>query len=409
MSWDRRRKLFDAYYGDCNGSRRPDRYLSSPSFSSTLLDSIYRSIDEGSGGGHHHQQRHQTQEPKRVTDEYQRRPCRSEEAAVQRRSPVNARLRRSFIGFLLKNSSSSSSDSSSNKERLSSSDSDSSSPARSRSRYSSSCYSMKKLKTIRTSNITTDGSEQVLRSTNNGHKEEGSTVSKAKSKAMKVYGEFMKVSGYNGSKLPVSPGIKLSSFLNSLFNSKKTKLSSRYDDSFPGKAAANPGYYSTTCSPACSFSRSCLSKTPSSRGKFADDGTRRSVRFGPVSVVVDHDQDQDLRPCMQKTTVPLRDQPQELGSRKTASVKGCPGEESAAKNYLKKGKDQELLDVEGQDQDQEEEEEDGVSCASSDLFELENLSGIDGRSRHIEELPVYETTNLDTNRAITIEQGKKGL
>uniref|UniRef100_A0A0V0GZD8 Putative ovule protein n=1 Tax=Solanum chacoense TaxID=4108 RepID=A0A0V0GZD8_SOLCH len=50
---------------------------------------------------------------------------------------------------------------------------------------------------------------------------------------------------------------------------------------------------------------------------------------------------------------------------------------------------------------EDEDEDDGASCASSDLFELDNLSaiGIDS-NRYLEELPVYETTHLDTNRAI---------
>lgn len=44
--------------------------------------------------------------------------------------------------------------------------------------------------------------------------------------------------------------------------------------------------------------------------------------------------------------------------------------------------------------------DDAASYASSDLFELENLSAI-GIERYQEELPVYETTRLDnTNRAI---------
>lgn len=47
-----------------------------------------------------------------------------------------------------------------------------------------------------------------------------------------------------------------------------------------------------------------------------------------------------------------------------------------------------------------EDDDDAASCASSDLFELENLSAI-GIERYQEELPVYETTRLDnTNRAV---------
>lgn len=49
--------------------------------------------------------------------------------------------------------------------------------------------------------------------------------------------------------------------------------------------------------------------------------------------------------------------------------------------------------------EEEEDDDDAASCSSSDLFELDNLSAI-GIERYSEELPVYETTNLGTNRAI---------
>ncbi|KAG6382627.1 hypothetical protein SASPL_157693 [Salvia splendens] len=44
----------------------------------------------------------------------------------------------------------------------------------------------------------------------------------------------------------------------------------------------------STCSSASSFSRSCLSKTPSSRGNHSV-GAKRSVRLSSVSVIVDDD------------------------------------------------------------------------------------------------------------------------
>lgn len=103
---------------------------------------------------------------------------------------------------------------------------------------------------------------------------------------------------------------------------------------------------------------------------------------------------------MQKT-VPLRDH-QQLSLRES-SLKSRQVEESKVKNYPREGQDQELYGDEDQQQQQQQQEDDddddGASCASSDLFELENLSGIGGY-RYSEELPVYETTNLDTNRAI---------
>lgn len=56
-------------------------------------------------------------------------------------------------------------------------------------------------------------------------------------------------------------------------------------------------------------------------------------------------------------------------------------------------------DFEDDDEDYDDEDDDGLSCSSSDLFELDNLSVI-GIERYREELPVYETTNFKTNCAI---------
>ncbi|KMZ71108.1 hypothetical protein ZOSMA_188G00060 [Zostera marina] len=39
-------------------------------------------------------------------------------------------------------------------------------------------------------------------------------------------------------------------------------------------------------------------------------------------------------------------------------------------------------------------------CSSSDLFELENLTGVGALDNYTNELPVYETTHLQTNRVI---------
>lgn len=51
--------------------------------------------------------------------------------------------------------------------------------------------------------------------------------------------------------------------------------------------------------------------------------------------------------------------------------------------------------------DEDEDEDDDASCCSSDLFELENLlEGGGDHRRYCEELPVYETTHVHTNRAI---------
>ena len=55
------------------------------------------------------------------------------------------------------------------------------------------------------------------------------------------------------------------------------------------------------------------------------------------------------------------------------------------------------FDFRGFYDDDDEDDDDDVSCSSSDLFELDHLIGA---ARYQEELPVYETTNLETNKAI---------
>ena len=48
----------------------------------------------------------------------------------------------------------------------------------------------------------------------------------------------------------------------------------------------------------------------------------------------------------------------------------------------------------------DEEFDDAASYSSSDLFELDHLAVIGKEMRYQEELPVYETTRVDKNRAI---------
>ncbi|XP_039144612.1 protein BIG GRAIN 1 [Dioscorea cayenensis subsp. rotundata] len=146
------------------------------------------------------------------------------------------------------------------------------------------------------------------------------------------------------SRAPASPGARLASFLNSLFTAAATHKKPKH------RAPAPVPEETTPCSSASSYTRSCLSKTPSSASRRAP----RSVRFCPVGVVVG----EDCRPVGEKCIYPAA---------------GAFPEEM-------------------------EEDDDVASDASSDLFELENLTAI-GSGYH-DELPVYETTNLGTNRAI---------
>ncbi|CAI0419443.1 unnamed protein product [Linum tenue] len=186
------------------------------------------------------------------------------------------------------------------------------------------------LKPIRTS--TTSSSEARPRQEKSDVGGGGGFVKKKSRSLKNIYGDLKKV------KQPISPGGRLASFLNSLFTAgtaKKAKIGGDRDEIRPSNSTS-------ACSSASSFSRSCLSKTPSSRG--GGGGGKRSVRFYPVSVIVDEDYEVEM--------------------------------------------------------EVDEEDDDVASCASSDLFELDNLSSIEGIERYREELPVYETTHFKTNRAI---------
>ncbi|KAK4781149.1 hypothetical protein SAY87_017255 [Trapa incisa] len=396
-----------SYY---KSSMRGHGHQNCPSFSSTLLDAIYRSIDDeaidrGALKG---------QGPKMLADGGRQISAygiesswlnkrHNEPVTTQRNSAVcTGRNLGSFC-----NSSPSSSETSSNRGGFSSSDSGNcySSCSESKSRTSSSCYSMNKLKPIRTSvsgdrlarprMINLHGEDydsqvhQVVRP-NNFRKQEGGAV-KERSKALKIYEDFKRMKGGSNNRQPISPGAKIAGFLNALFSAKKAKHSSAYSANFPAAAVVRvpePGDgYPSTCSSASSFSRSCLSNTPSSRGKVTDNDTKRSVRFCPVNVILN----EDTWPGDGHDHIHLRDRHRQQSNPKTA------------RNYPWAQENQGLFHVsEDQEEEEEKDDDDGASCASSDLFELENLSRIEigGGLRFNEELPVYETTSLDTNRAI---------
>ncbi|KAE8735310.1 BREVIS RADIX-like 4 isoform 1 [Hibiscus syriacus] len=103
----------------------------------------------------------------------------------------------------------------------------------------------------------------------NNKQEGGGGFTKTKLKALKIYDELKKV------KQPISPGGWITSFLNSIFNAdaKKVKMCS---DGVSGDVNFRRKSKSTASSPT-SFSRSCLSKTPCSRGN-------NNNKYGVVTV-----------------------------------------------------------------------------------------------------------------------------
>ncbi|KAL8466295.1 hypothetical protein ACS0TY_035416 [Phlomoides rotata] len=367
-----------------------------PSFSSTLLDAIYRSIDEGEDEmviyrqGIKKKQSTFSDGANAVfkSDEEManfRRACMiekwmekkaTEKVVVHRKSVAD--LQRKDRG----NSSWSSSDSSAGGGFFSSSEPES--------------FPVQRPKPIRTGfdKEKSNHHHRDFEFKQNQKSTEGG-FSKTKLRALKIYGDLKKV------KQPISPGGKLAGFLNALFSGGKHKIN---DDS-PSLKSTN----ASTCSSASSFSRSCLSKTPSSRGK--PSAVKRSVRFSPVSVIVD----EDCRPCGHKSLHPEINKNQKSNFEAAKNYnnndelmahvmeKNRRVEEVARdllRNYQRKNHQELSIDqhlrkshANNQVYFDEDDDEDAASCASSDLFELDNLSAI-GMERYREELPVYETTHL---------------
>lgn len=419
-----------------------------PSFSSTLLDAIYRSIDgdsppqdpmvfytdaaaaaarikQGGGSGGDSRRDYLIEKWMAAEAEAEEKKKKKKEAGDERGGAAAAAAaaahRGSMVGdwnrsVLLTNSSSSSSDSSSR-----SGGGFSSSESESRSRNSASCYSVRRPKQ-KPAPIRTSLSDRTASAFDRGHldprkghhaaqsqrpssnnKHEGLGFVKTKSKALKIYGDLKKANGKL--KQPNSPGARLASFLNSIFtvgSPKKAKI-----------AASSVDGDQSACSSASSFSRSCLSNTPSSRSKpgvvTGGGPKQRSVRFYPViSVIVDEPsrQSKDLKVVAAEISPAKK---AEFGKSGTSEDKRRIAE--AAREMLRSyQKKKESFEAREADVDGDEgggggggggDDDDAASCASSDLFELDNLASIGcDDMRYREELPVYETTNLDTNRAI---------
>ncbi|KAL5074565.1 hypothetical protein RYX36_013549 [Vicia faba] len=218
---------------------------------------------------------------------------------------------------------------------------------------------------------------------------------KPKSRAMKLYTNLKKM------KQPISPGGKLASFLTSLFiNTKKTKTVSSYED-MNAERKVKSGE-SSTCSSASSFSRSCLSKNSStSRDK-------RTVRFCPVSVIVD----EDNRVCGNKCLHGGADSGLMALSVSTAwKIGRTASEKKKEEEVLNMNKrvddvlrefhlNQKLLRDFSSRKNNKDEDNDVASSSSSDLFELDHLGFIGNDRYYYEDLPVFETTHVRSNRAI---------
>ncbi|KAL7159142.1 hypothetical protein ABFS83_01G008700 [Erythranthe nasuta] len=386
--------------------------MNAPSFSSTLLDEIYRSIDGGGAAAE-------------KTEDFNEKPLKKQggggSASVRRACLVEKWMEKEANekvvakkkaaaallpeldnnDLLFFSSTSSSSDSSGALSSSSETEFFGSSSTKKPPKVS--CFSSTRPKPVRTGAPTRvetkpQKDNRFLFDDYNNNKNQDHQKSKtgddllikSKSRALKIYANLKKV------KQPISPGGKLTSFINSFFTNGNNVINTKIQDT----TKSSPKASSTTCSSASSFSRSCLSKySPKSREKIKN-GVQRSVRFNPVSVVVD----QDLRPCGQKPVYerpPLP--PNSLAKLKFSKMEKNIEVEDAAKNvlrgYCSKNGDNLSLFRKICDEQYGDEDDDAMSDSSSDLFELDHLAFF-GDKRFCEELPVYETTRLDTNRGV---------
>ncbi|KAH6761636.1 hypothetical protein C2S52_019069 [Perilla frutescens var. hirtella] len=326
-----------------------------PSFSSSLLDAIYRSIDETRGGAAANDQpeftthRRNNAAAAHVVEE----DIESLRRAIMIEKWMESHTATGAAASTPRHFPSNSGGSSTDSSVFSSSETESSSASRSSPPKPSS--SLKQLKTAQTPAAAA--------------KREG-RFTKTKTRAQKIYGDLKRV------KEPISPGGRIANFLNSIFSPRNLKTTTTSHDEWSSSMRKSRSMKDTTSSSsaAAAMSRSCLSKNASSRGS----KSKRSVRFCPVSTVINADED---------------------------------GEElmGVGSQFIKKNIDSFRVNLNARRKceirNDDDHDLDDVSCASSDLFELENIGRvheINGVFQEDLELPVYETTSLQINHRLQL-------
>ncbi|KAK4713727.1 hypothetical protein R3W88_019634 [Solanum pinnatisectum] len=299
---------------------RPHQRRKTPSFSSSLLEAIYHSIDESKEELEEEEEEEKHEEYKHVRN---KKKNDQDEIVSLRRAILIEKWMESYK--YTQSSGHFSSDSSSSTES---------------SMFSSSETETRSINTLPRPTIQARRSEKVVtfstETTTTPKCEGGGRFTRTKSKALKMV------------KQPISPGGKIANFLNSIFNSRNMKKNHHED-------------WRKSRSVNDSTTSSCLNKTPSSTSR--SNKSKRSVRFCPVTVIVN----EDCQPC---------------------------GHKSIYKNEEPKHQ------YRGFYKDEDEDEDDGRSCASSDLFELENIGMIGHVHATRDGLPVYGTTSFKMNQAI---------
>ncbi|KAG6409533.1 hypothetical protein SASPL_127573 [Salvia splendens] len=318
-------------------SRRRDKTL--PSFSSTLLDEIYRSIDGNTDEINGYDSTRSSRTTCLVEKWMEKERKRHQETDTK---PVH-----DDVVFF--SSTSSSSDSSGT---LSSSDTE---------------FFGSRPKPVRTG-TRSDSGRFKFDDVQTGLAE--ADLIKSKSRALRMYANLKKA------KQPISPGGRLTSFINSLFSNANGKKSRNLES---GDAERSTG---RKCSSASSFSRTFLNKYSPRVKEKARDEVRRTVRIEP----------EDLRPRGHNKSVCSGDSGR-LGRPPLPKAGLNKKVEIVAQKQNSKRSDV-FRNVEEYD-----DKEDCFSDSSSDLFELDHLAFF-GSNRYSEELPVYETTRFNKNCAI---------
>ncbi|VFQ97750.1 unnamed protein product [Cuscuta campestris] len=240
-----------------------------------------------------------------------------------------------------------------------------------------SCFNAPRLRQVKTTAATSQ--EKSRNSSSRGDVDLMMGI-KSKSAALKMYANLKKT------KAPVSPGARLTSFLNSIFAGGGAARKGRGSPLAAARAASPPASRS-----------SCLSRTP----RMNRSGSKRTVRFDPVGVVVGD----DCRPCGHRRTYsresPAPGNNQENKKSHPAAFSGDISMKSYH-NHYKIWRNESWMSA---GEEEEEEYEDDLSDSSSDLFEID-LRALVGKRRFREELPVYKTTHFpDSNRIIASSTG----
>ncbi|CAM8910127.1 unnamed protein product [Rhodiola kirilowii] len=198
---------------------------------------------------------------------------------------------------------------------------------------------------------------------------------KSESRALKMYADLKK------SKLPISPGGKLTSFINSMFTGRRRQrkainVSSEVAvDDFKSPKSRT----SYTCSSASSYTRSCLVKKSPSLS--CDKTVKKSVRFYPINI--EHSVEVSSRDAEHYS-------PSSIFERKDENLRVSSTEDvyNRASALVR---------------DEDDDVDDSASDASSELFEIDHIIfAATGNGSHESELPVFETTNVNvSNRPIS--------